>query len=140
MSNQNPKLGKFLRALDWKMLIYLMAIWNILQTFAICYDHLVDFLFVWCIFSSFGIMHQEKSGNPENHDNTTRYHKTIKTLIRGTSWRVCRTVVSADWQTGAQGVVVQPPPVAQLGGRVEDASHVQNVQRRVVVLDAKGLH
>jgi hypothetical protein len=27
---QNPDLGKFLRALDWKMLIY---IWNILRTF-----------------------------------------------------------------------------------------------------------
>jgi hypothetical protein len=30
---KNQNLGKFRRALDWKMLIYLMEIWNILQTF-----------------------------------------------------------------------------------------------------------
>jgi hypothetical protein len=28
---KNPNLGKFWRALDWKMLIYCMALWNILQ-------------------------------------------------------------------------------------------------------------
>jgi hypothetical protein len=38
-----------------------MAIWNILQTFEIFYDHFVFFL---SIFSGFGIMYQEKSGNP----------------------------------------------------------------------------
>jgi hypothetical protein len=27
---------------------------------------LVHFVFIWYIFSSFGIMHQEKSGSPEN--------------------------------------------------------------------------
>jgi hypothetical protein len=32
---QNPNLGKFWSALDWKMLIYFMAIWNISQTFEI---------------------------------------------------------------------------------------------------------
>jgi hypothetical protein len=41
-----------------------MAIWNILQTFGIFYDHLVHFVFVRYIFSGFGIMYQEKSGNP----------------------------------------------------------------------------
>jgi hypothetical protein len=41
-----------------------MAIWNILQTFGIFYDHLVHFVFIWYIFSGFGIMYQEKSGNP----------------------------------------------------------------------------
>jgi hypothetical protein len=46
----NPSLGKFWRALDWKMLIYFMAIWNILQTFGIFYDHLVYFEFIWSIF------------------------------------------------------------------------------------------
>jgi hypothetical protein len=29
------------------------------------YEHLVNFVFIWYIFSSFGIMHQEKSGNPD---------------------------------------------------------------------------
>jgi hypothetical protein len=37
---KNPDLGKFWRALDWTMLIYFMAIGNILQTFGIFYSHL----------------------------------------------------------------------------------------------------
>jgi hypothetical protein len=61
---KNPNLGKFLRALDWKTLIFFMAIWNILWRFGIFYGHLVHFVFIWYIFSRFGIMYQEKSGNP----------------------------------------------------------------------------
>jgi hypothetical protein len=61
-SNQNPNLGKFLTALDWKIFIYVKAIWNILRVFGILYDHLVYFVFKF--FSGFGIMCQEKSGNP----------------------------------------------------------------------------
>jgi hypothetical protein len=38
--------------------------WNILRIFGIFYDHLVHFVFIWYIFSGFGIMHLEKSGNP----------------------------------------------------------------------------
>jgi hypothetical protein len=41
-----------------------MAIWNVLWTFGIFYEHLVHFLFIWYIFSSVGIMSKEKSGNP----------------------------------------------------------------------------
>jgi hypothetical protein len=37
---KNLSLGKFWRALDWKMLIYFMVIWNILRIFGISYDHL----------------------------------------------------------------------------------------------------
>jgi hypothetical protein len=44
---KNANLGKFWRALDWKMLIYIMAIWNILQTFGVFYDHLVHFFLFW---------------------------------------------------------------------------------------------
>jgi hypothetical protein len=47
---KNPNLGKFLRALDKKMLIYFMAIWNILRTFGKFYDHLVHFLFIGLFF------------------------------------------------------------------------------------------
>jgi hypothetical protein len=61
---KNPNLGKFWRAIDGKMLTYFMATWNILQTFGIFCDHLVHFVFIWYIFSGFGIMYQEKSGNP----------------------------------------------------------------------------
>jgi hypothetical protein len=40
-------LGKFLRALDWKMFMYFLAIWNILETYGKFYDHLVHFLLIW---------------------------------------------------------------------------------------------
>jgi hypothetical protein len=31
--NKNPNLGKFVSALDWKMLVYFMAIWYIFTVF-----------------------------------------------------------------------------------------------------------
>jgi hypothetical protein len=46
-------LGKFGRALDWKMFIYFMAIWNILRRFRILYRQLVHFVFIWYIFPVF---------------------------------------------------------------------------------------
>jgi hypothetical protein len=61
---KTPKLGKFWWALDWKMFIYCLAIWNILRIFGIFYEDLVHFVFTWYIFSGFGITFQEKSGNP----------------------------------------------------------------------------
>jgi hypothetical protein len=42
-----------------------MAIWTIVWVFGILYDHSVHFMFICYIFSSFGVMHQEKSGNPD---------------------------------------------------------------------------
>jgi hypothetical protein len=63
VQNKSPNLGKFLRALDWKMFIYLIAIWNILWRLGIFYDHLVHFVFIWYIFPGLVIMYQEKSGN-----------------------------------------------------------------------------
>jgi hypothetical protein len=47
---KHPNLGKFWRALDWKMLIYFMATWNILWRFGIFCDRLVHFVFIWYIF------------------------------------------------------------------------------------------
>jgi hypothetical protein len=61
---KNTNLGKFRRALDWKMFIYCMSIWNILRTLGILYGDSVHVVFIWYIFSGFGIMYQEKSGNP----------------------------------------------------------------------------
>jgi hypothetical protein len=55
-----------------------MAIWNILQTVGIFYDHLVDFVFIWYIFSCFGIMYQDKSGNPGGYAEETFYRKQIE--------------------------------------------------------------
>jgi hypothetical protein len=48
--NRNPHLDKFLRALDWKMLIYFMAIWNILRPFGKFYEHMALFELIWYNF------------------------------------------------------------------------------------------
>jgi preprotein translocase subunit SecY len=61
---KNSDLGKFWRYLEGKIVIYFMAILNILRTFGIFYNHLVHFMFIWFIFFGFGIMYQEQSGNP----------------------------------------------------------------------------
>jgi hypothetical protein len=37
---------------------------NILCPFGMFYYHLVYFVFIWYIFSGFGKLHEEKSGNP----------------------------------------------------------------------------
>jgi hypothetical protein len=38
---KNPDLGKIWWALEWKMLSYFMAIWNILLPFGLIYGRLV---------------------------------------------------------------------------------------------------
>jgi hypothetical protein len=50
--------------LQWKTLVYFMAIRSILRPFGIIYGRLAHCVFIWYIFSGFGVMHQEKSGNP----------------------------------------------------------------------------
>jgi hypothetical protein len=65
--SKNPNLGKVWSAFPrLEMLIYFTFLCNILQTFGISYDHLVHFAFCWYIFSGFGIVFQEKSGNPDS--------------------------------------------------------------------------
>jgi hypothetical protein len=46
------------------MLKYFKAISNVLWILGIFHDHLVQFELIWYIFSSFGIMYQEKSDDP----------------------------------------------------------------------------
>jgi hypothetical protein len=36
---KNPNLGKLWKALEWKMLVNFMVIWNILQSLGIFYSH-----------------------------------------------------------------------------------------------------
>jgi hypothetical protein len=82
---KNPNVGKIWRALQWRMLAYFMPIWSILRPFGLFYGHLVYFTAIWYIllsfgifcchlvyakvlwyiyFSPFGMLYQEKSGNP----------------------------------------------------------------------------
>jgi hypothetical protein len=41
LKTKNLNLGKFWTALEWKMLLYFMVIWNILRPFGIFYGHLL---------------------------------------------------------------------------------------------------
>jgi hypothetical protein len=38
---KNPNLGQFSRALEWKMFVYYLVIWNILRPFGIFHGNLV---------------------------------------------------------------------------------------------------
>jgi hypothetical protein len=62
---KNPTLGKLWKVLQWEMLVYLMAIWSILQSFGMFCGHLVFFIVDLVYFSRFGMLCQEKSGNHE---------------------------------------------------------------------------
>jgi hypothetical protein len=63
--NKNHNLGKFWRALKWKMSEYISAIRNILRPFGYILWPFGKLLIIWCIFPHFGKSHQEKSGNPD---------------------------------------------------------------------------
>jgi hypothetical protein len=58
---KNPNLGKFWRVLQKKMLVYFIDIGYILQPLGILYGQLV---YIEVTFSRFGMLFQEKSGNP----------------------------------------------------------------------------
>jgi hypothetical protein len=51
---QTKNLGKLWRALQWKILVYFMAIWSILRQFGLFYGNLVYFVAIWYILRLFG--------------------------------------------------------------------------------------
>jgi hypothetical protein len=51
---KDPILGKFWRVLQWKMSVYLMAIWYISLPIGKVNGHLVHFVVIWNILWSFG--------------------------------------------------------------------------------------
>jgi hypothetical protein len=61
---KNTDLGKFWRVLQRKMLVYFVSIWSILRALEIFFGHVVYFVVIWYIFPRFGMLYQEKSGNP----------------------------------------------------------------------------
>jgi hypothetical protein len=62
--SKNPNSGKFWRFLQWKILLYFMAIWFILLPFGIFCGHFGIVYGYLANFSRFGMLHQERSGNP----------------------------------------------------------------------------
>jgi hypothetical protein len=60
-----PNCGIFWEAFEWKILLYFMDIWYFESCLLNCtYCRLVYFVFIWYIFNNFGMLYQEKSGNP----------------------------------------------------------------------------
>jgi hypothetical protein len=53
------------------MLVYFMDIWYILRPFGYFYGH---FVVIWLTFSHFGMLYQEKSGNPGFHSGLPDGH------------------------------------------------------------------
>jgi hypothetical protein len=63
LNAKNITNGYILEVLGAENVGTLMASWNILSSFGIFCRHLVYFVVIWYIFSCFGMLHQEKSGN-----------------------------------------------------------------------------
>jgi hypothetical protein len=59
---KNPNLGKFWKALEWKMLLYFMAIWHSVWQFGIGCGHLV-------YYSHFGMFGPRKIWQPWTADS-----------------------------------------------------------------------
>jgi hypothetical protein len=82
---KNPDLGKFWRALEWKMLVYFMTIWNILWPFGIIFGRLVKFVAIWYIFPILVCLAQEKPGNPGQDWAKRSRHFGSRTYVGKTS-------------------------------------------------------
>jgi hypothetical protein len=67
---KTPNLGKFWRVLQWNLLAYCMASWSIVSYLVYfmviwyIFAVLVYFMVIWFIFFRFGMLYQDKSGNP----------------------------------------------------------------------------
>jgi hypothetical protein len=77
---KNPNLGKFWRFLQWKRLVYFLSIWSILLPLEIFYGNLVYFVVIWYISPRFGMLHQEKSGNPASF-LISKYSSTLSLAL-----------------------------------------------------------
>jgi hypothetical protein len=66
LNTKNPDLGIFWRAFEWKILVYLMATWNILPPRGTFYGVLVYFVVIRYIFPRFGMLFNEKSLKKQN--------------------------------------------------------------------------
>jgi hypothetical protein len=93
---KNPNFGKKFWASDWKIFINFTAIWDILWIFGIFYDHSVHFVFIWYIFSSFGILHQDKSGSPGLLTRISlNYRKQNRIINTHQTWGIAVEILGA---------------------------------------------
>jgi hypothetical protein len=85
---KNPTLGKFWRVLQRKILAYFINIWSLLRPLEIFYGHLVYFVVIRYIFPRFGILYQEKSGNPGRKSDPAKSTRRFFEKTRNTCFQV----------------------------------------------------
>jgi uncharacterized membrane protein len=65
VANGKSQFGNVFRVLLWNLLVYFMVIWSILQ---LCGRYLCTHVYIVWLFGTFppfGMLHREKSGNPD---------------------------------------------------------------------------
>jgi hypothetical protein len=67
-SNQKSKFWQILKSLAKEDAGIVMAIWCTSRPNGIIYGHFINFVVIWYIFSLFGMLYREKSGNPVSVD------------------------------------------------------------------------
>jgi hypothetical protein len=93
-----------------------MTIWSILRPLEIFYGHLVYYVVTWYIFPRFGILDQEKSGNPAANtqhlvltSNILRWARIPRNVLHLTAlifknfmkWLRCRRIIkNSFWDEG----------------------------------------
>jgi hypothetical protein len=100
------------------MLVYFMALWNILQALGIFYDHLVQFVVHLVHFSGFSIMYQEKSGNPVSEPTCVNATFVLASTYNNTNYRyILRPLLVRILGIGPQKILRKngaPPTVTRL--------------------------
>jgi hypothetical protein len=71
---------------DWKMLIYFMVFWNILLTFWIFYDHWVNLVFIWYIFT---VLVSCTNKNLATLHRICRFHLSVGVVAAGGGHFAC---------------------------------------------------
>jgi hypothetical protein len=96
---KKSNLGKFWRVLQWKILVYFIIIWSFLRPLEIFYGHLVYFVVNWYISPRFGILHQEKSGNPDGRTKQSLHGELIQEKLRQAR---CVWILEKSWHVLTQ--------------------------------------
>jgi hypothetical protein len=91
---KNPNLGRFWRALEWKMMVYFMVIWNILLSFGINLWPFGNVVIIWYISPTFGIL-CKKSGNPGLESKLCRA-LAVPELVNNLNKKALRLGVAAE--------------------------------------------
>jgi hypothetical protein len=69
--------------LEWTIWVYILAILVVLRQFGVFYLHWEYFVVIWYIFSHFGMLQQEKSGNPGRGAISEKHLQQLASSVNG---------------------------------------------------------